>query len=233
MTSAADLLALQEIDLKRDSRRAIIADADARLGDTEELTAIRDAATEAQTEVDRLRHEQKTIDDAGADLDARIGPMDEKLYGGSVRNPKELSDLQKELESLKARRGKLDDEGLAMMTSLEAATATLNEAKATLRRAEGEWTLDQEDLEAAKGAASGDLVKLDAEREAFIKGMDAPALGLYENLRRMKQGRGVAKVERGTCQGCRLTLPTHMVQRLRSGFNLVQCPSCERILVAG
>jgi hypothetical protein len=33
MTSAADLFALQEIDLLIDARRAIIADIDARLGE--------------------------------------------------------------------------------------------------------------------------------------------------------------------------------------------------------
>ncbi len=233
MTSAADLFALQEIDLKRDSRRALIADIEARLGENEELLAIRERLTVAAGEVERLRRDQRELEDAGADLDARVGPLETKLYSGSVRNPKELGDLQKEVESLKGRRGKLDDENLAMIESVEAANAAVNEAQATLQRAEGEWQLDQEDLEAAKLQAEAEMARLDAERDLHAKGMDAPALGLYENLRKSRQGRGVARVERGTCQGCRLTLPTHMVQRLRSGYNLVQCPSCERILVAG
>jgi predicted nucleic acid-binding Zn-ribbon protein len=63
--------------------------------------------------------------------------------------------------------------------------------------------------------------------------MDPRTLSLYEGLRSTRQGRGVALMERGACQGCRITLPTHLVQRLRAGGQLVQCPSCERILVAG
>jgi predicted nucleic acid-binding Zn-ribbon protein len=42
----------------------------------------------------------------------------------------------------------------------------------------------------------------------------------------------VVKVERGACLGCRLTVPTVILQRARSGMNPtpVQCPSCERML---
>jgi len=233
MTSAADLFALQEIDLKRDTRRALIADIESRLGETEELLAARERLVEATSEVERLRRQQRELEDATADLDSRIQPMETKLYGGSVRNPKELSDLQKEVESFKARRGKLDDEELALLDTLEAAHAAFNEARADLERIEAEWQQDQEDLRTAKARAERESAQLEGERGLRMQGMDAPSLGLYENLRRTKQGRGVARVERGSCQGCRLTLPTHLVQRLRSGYNLVQCPSCERILVAG
>jgi predicted nucleic acid-binding Zn-ribbon protein len=33
------------------------------------------------------------------------------------------------------------------------------------------------------------------------------------------------------CQGCRITLPTSMLQKARAGLGLVQCVSCERILL--
>jgi len=233
MTSAADLFALQEIDLKRDTHRALIADIESRLGETQELIAAREHLVTATSEVERLRRQQRDLEDATSDLDARIQPLEAKLYSGSVRNPKELSDLQKEVELLKARRGKLDDEELSLLDTLEAANGAFAEARADLERVEAEWQQDQEDLRAAKTRAEHESALLAGERGLRTQGMDAPSLGLYENLRRTKQGRGVARVERGSCQGCRLTLPTHLVQRLRSDYNLVQCPSCERILVAG
>jgi len=40
----------------------------------------------------------------------------------------------------------------------------------------------------------------------------------------------VVKVERGMCQGCRISLPMSVLQKARSGFDVVQCVSCERIL---
>jgi predicted nucleic acid-binding Zn-ribbon protein len=233
MTSAADLFALQAIDLKRDARRALIADIESRLGETEELTAARELVATCESEVERLRREQRDLEARTEDLDARIQPVETRLYGGSIRNPKELTDLQKELDLLKRRRGDLDDEGLALIDALEAATSALERARAGMRAVQAAWQADQEELADGKARAQREAAQLNSERELRTKGMDAAALGLYEKLRGARQGRGVARVERGSCQGCRLGLPTHLVQRLRAGGQLVQCPSCERILVAG
>src|SRR5687768_15237398 len=105
MTSAADLLALQEIDLKRDTRRALIADIESRLVETEELIAAREAVQAAELELSAIERQQRLLDQQLQDLDAKIRPLETKLYDGSVRNPKELGDMQKEVESLKAKRG--------------------------------------------------------------------------------------------------------------------------------
>ena len=40
----------------------------------------------------------------------------------------------------------------------------------------------------------------------------------------------MAKLDRDLCTGCRISLPTNMVNKARSGNALVQCPNCERIL---
>src|SRR5688572_7085942 len=123
--SAADLLALQDIDLKRDSRRALIADIDARLGETEAVIEAREALDAAKAEPDRLRSEQRALEGQLQDLDAKVQPMETKLYDGSVRNAKELTTLQHEVEGLKARRNELDDAGLALIDSMEAASSSL------------------------------------------------------------------------------------------------------------
>ena len=233
MTSAADLFALQEIDLQRDARRAIIADVEARLGETDELYEARETIEDSVSALERLRRRQREFEGQLQDLDAKIKPLETKLYDGSVRNPKELTDLQKELDGFKTRREALDEQGITLMDSVEAATKALAAAKTEGERAEAEWLEEQTHLNASKAKAESELGKLDGQRSQRTKGMDAGALGLYERLRTTKQGRAVARVERAICQGCRVTLPTHMGQRLRVGRELVQCPRCERILVAG
>jgi predicted nucleic acid-binding Zn-ribbon protein len=61
--------------------------------------------------------------------------------------------------------------------------------------------------------------------------VDPKTLSFYDALRAKHQGRAVAKVERGTCGGCRISLPMSLLQRARSGSHvMVQCSSCERIL---
>src|SRR6266480_4124416 len=119
MTSAADLFALQEIDLRRDARRALIADIEARLVETEELIDARGSVASAEAALTDVRRQQADIETQLDDLDAKIQPLEKRLYDGSVRNPKELTDLQREVDSLKARRSKLDDEGLALLEASE------------------------------------------------------------------------------------------------------------------
>jgi predicted nucleic acid-binding Zn-ribbon protein len=233
MTSAADLFALQEIDLRRDGRRALIADIDARVGETEEVLEARTRLDQARAELDALRRQQRDLDGQLEDLDAKIGPVETRLYGGSVRNPKELTDLQKELTALKARRSGLDDRGLSLLDAIEAAEDAVRRAEADLQRVEANWKHDQAALQAERARAEGESQSLLRERELRTAGMDPGALALYENLRGLKQGRPVARVERGICQGCRLTVPTYLVARIRAGGELIQCPSCERILVSG
>ncbi len=232
MTSAGDLLALQEIDLSRDSRRALIADIDYRLGETDELIAAREALQDAVFALETLRRKQRDLDAQLEDLDAKVQPVETRLYDGSVRNPRELTDLQRDVESLKARRGRLDDVALANMDASEAAQQAVAAARRDLAAVEAEWQRDQEALRAERSRAQSETASLEAERRRRTAAMDAGSLGTYEELRSHKQGRAVARIERGACQGCRISLPTHIVQRVRAGDALVKCPSCERILVS-
>jgi predicted nucleic acid-binding Zn-ribbon protein len=233
MTSAADLFALQEIDLLRDARRAVIADIESRLDEPEAVRGARDSVGDAEDDLAGLQRLQRTLETKLADLDAKIQPIEKKLYDGSVRNPKELTDMQKELDHFKKQRGKLDDEGLELMEAIEETTALLTRCRETLREAEAGWVEEKARLLDQKSTAETEYTSLEGQRGDHTDGMDRGALGLYETLRTAKSGRAVAMVVRGQCQGCRITLPTHLVQQLRGGKALTQCPNCERILVAG
>ncbi len=233
MTSAADLFALQEVDLKRDALRALIADIDSRLGETEELIAAREELEDARHQATTLQRQQRELEAQVADLDAKIRPLETKLYGGSIHNPKELTDLQIEVESLKKHRSALDDEALSGLEIIEAANATVLEAAAELEHLEADWRADQQRLTSERARAEEEMGQLDQERALRADGTPANMLGLYEQLRPVKAGRAVAMVKRGTCEGCHVSLPTNMTQKVREAATLVQCPRCERILVAG
>ncbi|MER3420422.1 MAG: hypothetical protein C4290_07815, partial [Chloroflexota bacterium] len=75
--------------------------------------------------------------------------------------------------------------------------------------------------------------RLHKQRLAHAGRVPPQFLALYERLRSIKRGQAVARIERGVCAGCRITLPTTVQQRARAGAQVLQCPSCERILYAG
>ena len=144
--------------------------------------------------------------------------------------------MQKELNHFKAQRSKLDDAGPRADRGDRGATPRSAASEATAsQHAEADWQADQEELRRGQGAGRRrDASSGRRARRAGTADMDSGNAGpVRDAARRAKAGRAVARVERGTCQGCRITLPTHLVQRVRAGGMLVQCPSCERILVAG
>jgi len=117
------------------------------------------------------------------------------------------------------------------MLELEDAETALKEAQAALAEVESAWKADQASLAQTQAALKGEIEALEAKRSRQLDGMDRAALSLYQTLRERRQGAAVAVVERGLCQGCRITLPMSILQKARSGLGLVQCVSCERILV--
>ncbi|MGB2694751.1 MAG: C4-type zinc ribbon domain-containing protein [Dehalococcoidia bacterium] len=233
MTSSAELFALQEVDLALDKARASLADAEAGLGEDEELVEARQAAEERR---DALRAAERAFKDHEFEADelrAKIEPLEKKLYAGGVHNPKELGDLQRDIESIRRHRSGLEDKALEAMEALDRAQEEAAEAERHLEEVGGEYAHEQEDLGGRKGRLEAEIARLEEERAEEAKNIDASMISLYEKLRVNHQGRAVAKILGGACQGCRISLPVNIIQRARGGAVLVQCTSCERILHVG
>jgi predicted nucleic acid-binding Zn-ribbon protein len=231
MTTAAELHALQETDLAMDSAAVRLNEVEAQLGETEELVAARELVEQRRGETHQVQERQKGLDWDAEEVRQKGLEIEGKLYGGTVKNPKELEDFQADLSSLRSQLRKREDALLEVMLELEDAETALKEAEAVLAELEGAWKAEQASLTEEQAALKGEIQDLDAKRSRQLDGMDRAALGLYGALRERRQGAAVAVVERGLCQGCRISLPMSILQKARSGLGLVQCVSCERILV--
>jgi len=231
MTTAAELHALQETDLAMDSAVARLSETEAQLGETEELVAARELVEQRRGETHQIQERQKALDWDAEEVRQKALGIEGKLYGGTIKNPKELEDLQADLSSLRSQLRKREDALLEVMLELEDAETALKEAKAALVELESVWKAEQASLTATQAALKGEIRDLDAKRSRQLEGMDRAALSLYQTLRERRQGAAVAVVERGLCQGCRISLPMSILQKARSGLGLVQCVSCERILL--
>ncbi len=231
MTSAAELYALQESDLALDRATARLAEIEAELGESEELIGARQRAEEKRQTVVGLRSRQADLEIEVDDARAKASEVEKKLYGGSVRNPKELEDLQADVTSLHGQIRKREDALLAELVELEEGEKELGEAESTCSALEARWQAAQQALEAERASIEPEVVRLQEKRGKQSSGIDRAALNLYQLLRERRGGYAVAKVELGMCQGCRITLPMSVLQKARTGLELVQCVSCERVLV--
>ena len=204
---------------------------DEALGETEELLELRRVMEEQKQIVDALRSRQAELETDVEDARGKASGVEKKLYSGSVRNPKELEDLQADAASLLGQTRKREDALLAVLMEVEEAEAQLKEAQAAHSQVESRWREEQQALEAERAGLEPEVARLQEARASQTNGMDRAAMGLYQTLREQRAGQALAKVERGMCQGCRITLPISVLQKARSGQGLVQCVSCERILL--
>lgn len=164
-------------------------------------------------------------------LEEKLQREQQRMYSGQVANPKELSNLQAEVEMLSRRRSGLEDELLESMVARDAAVSTLQ----SLSSEREELAISVSELGSDVGRLSGeiesDLAAHQRARDELRSGLPEDLVALYEKIRSAKGGVGAAALERDTCQGCHTKLPAREVERLRAEGGLQRCDNCRRILV--
>jgi uncharacterized protein len=232
MTLIADLYALQEIDSQIDQREAMLESLRAPFEESEELAETRALLAEHRAGLPELEARQRDLELQAAGLREKAGPVEAKLYSGSITNPKELTDLQRDLDQLTRQRQSLEEELLSVLEQIEVKRAAAAAAQLRLDQLESQQAADRESNRSEDARIESELAALRERRSRSVQGLPSAPVSAYDRLRRRRRGIAVVKVERGTCLGCRLTVPTVVLQRARSGTNPnpVQCPSCERML---
>jgi uncharacterized protein len=225
------LYELQQIELDIEQKQVRLTQIGVKLKDREAV-----AQAEAKLEQERqilsaLNKDQKSTEWQVEDLSIKAKTIEDKLYGGQVKNPKELLGLQKDLESLKVKQRQLEDKILDGMAQTEECVTRLATCEAELgkemqlwRDSQNQLINEQAELEHAVAELKDRCIRLRAQ-------INSAHLLLYDRLRPDKFGQAVARVEQGMCLGCRISLPISIVQRIRLGDEVVQCPSCHRIMV--
>ena len=230
MTLAADLFALQETDSALDSRAQDLERVLEQLAGDDRLSEAQAAAESARAARAAAAHAAHEVETELADHRAHLAPKETRLYDGSITNARELEDLQHEVEGLQRQQRAIEDRQLEAIDRLERATAAQAEAEQQAATLAAAIAAEQAKLHQQEEQITADRTRLEAQRAVRAGRIDPPRLALYERLRRTRHGRAVARVERGACLGCRISLPSAIVQRARSGSSVVQCTSCERIL---
>jgi len=228
MKVTKQLYQLQELDLEIESNEQAVNQIARQLGKSQAVIKTQAEFTQAQQHVEELKRQQHSAEWEINDLGDKLTTAEDKLYSGTVKNPKELSNLQHETDGLKARRNQLEDETLETMDQAELATASVTSLGSKLKKLEAEWHNQQQQLSTAMEQLKTTLSDLKHKRQQLSADIDPSTVEFYHELKKQK-GTAVAKIEQGICHGCRISLSTAELQQARSG-SLVQCSSCGRIL---
>ena len=222
---------LQQIDLSIQKEQETLDEISSQLGESETLLKAR---TELVAEQERLAGMEKQQRDAEweiEDLRGSIAQLNDKLYGGKTKNPKELVSLEKEKEIFKAKLRQKEDNLLDLMAEIEAVQDKVRADSERLKKLETDWRQEQEEFAQRQAKVESRLSELSQKRQAMTSEITPQTLELYDSLRQRK-GQAVVKVSQGRCHGCHLNLSMNEWQRARAG-DLIQCSSCGRILYLG
>jgi len=228
MGIAKQLHQLQETDLEIESSERALARITAQLADDKALRDAQGKLEMEQKRLEELRKKQRSAEGEIEDISAKLAAGNESLFSGRIRNPKELSSLQQEVETFKVRRGQLEDKALAIIDEVEQTELSVTRLTGEFTTFRTEWQHRHEELSAEMEKVKSALSGLQSQREATAAGIPPQAISLYQELRKGKVT-AVVRVEQGICRGCRISLPVTELQRIKSG-DMVRCSSCGRIL---
>jgi predicted nucleic acid-binding Zn-ribbon protein len=224
------LYALQQTDLQLALKKRHYQQIEAQLGEGETLRKAKSALKHAQEEHSQWRATLLDRELEATGIAEKIKADEARLYGGQVRNPRELDDLQKDTEYLKRRQADVEEKQLEAMMRLEQATTRLAIAQEEFTVAEAAWKEQNAELSQEYESLKQDLAQLLARRKAVVKHIDAPDMAEYKALCRLRQGVAVVAVKGDMCVTCNVQVPQRDLEKAQQTDELFYCSGCERIL---
>ena len=233
MSQAFHLVQLQKIDTQLDQLKNRLSEIERTLNSNE---ALQQAQLENKAAGDQVHQAQSVLRNAENIVQSqriKIETSESALYGGKIHNPKELQDLQVDIQSLKKYLAVLEDQQLEAMLNLEQVEELQKATLERVNRVMAETANQSASLLGEQGQLFRTQERLQTERQAVLPQITAENIAIYGRLREQKRGMAVCQVEDGACKGCGTSLRPAEIQAARSPSLLVRCSTCGRILYAG
>ena len=231
MSQTAALYHLQTLDSQRDIAHARIVEIEKLLRENEAVRAAHLAFDNAQINYQKWQTRATDIELERSQLAEETDAAEQRLYSGKVVNPREMTDLQDKITSLRHRRDMLEEPLLEAMLELEQGEADVASAQVIMKGVleDHEHTLGALGVEQSSLASQID--QLHSEIEIARRSIPPQSLALYDQLRKRQGGVAVARMEDESCTSCGVELTSQQAQQVKHG-QVLTCPTCGRILFA-
>jgi len=225
------LLQLQEIDRQifrvQSELKRLPVEREAKKAEFERKKARID---ELRREAQLLRVRIKELDDLATQSRQRMRKVEHEA-ASARQDMALLVAFQHEIRTLKKDIGAAEEEGVGLIDKADALDADVKSQSEALSADLELFAQFNANVEKEVAAARTKIAELEGQRRTRTHArVPEEALALYTRLLGAREGLAIADLEGRTCQGCFMEIPTNMVVRVNRGTELVQCPSCDRIL---
>lgn len=224
------LWALHEIDSEIREIQKRAAALDIGQAETKAIHQLEAANAESSAKYKALVQDQADASLQKQGAEDKIKHVETTLYSGTMNNPREVANMQKELEALGRS-----------VEALDAKLAEIHKELPPLKVAEDKLEAQRAELKkraAAKLAAAHELKpKLEAaykaaieKRSAAVKQVSPAMIARYDAIKNRQSGIGMGLISKTyDCGACGTKQPERIIDALKSD-RLVTCESCHRIL---
>lgn len=196
----------------------------------ERLEAFQETTLARGKESEQLNREIDELERTYQNLQAKKKQFEGKLYSGTINNPKELNNLQHQVEITTQELARAEDSLMELNVKREQLeewlavnNAQLHADKAAYRERLVQYRTWREGLKQEMDVLKVNVTQLEAEIE--------PGLRIfYSDLQRRLGLKALARVIKGSCSGCNLIIPPVLLFEARSG-KLVYCENCGRLIL--
>ncbi len=226
------LMELQAVDLDIRKLEQAASGYPARLQEIEnDLGGDRAASDQKQAELDEIDSQRRLIETQIQMHKEQIRKWESRLT--DIKTPREYAALSREIDIAKKGIRNQEEEILNLMEQAEALNSEIELIERTILEKEKGYEAERTELRQKLSMLEKDRETLAARREQVVKGIDRSLLSTYERIRSRRGGIAMAAVQPGgACDACRLRIPPQLYNELVTGrgAELIQCPSCHRIL---
>jgi len=233
MSRPFKLYRLQQIDTQLDWIHNRLIEIDTALQDDDTLKEVSEAALKKEQDLEAARKALHRIEAEVGQQRLKIEQNESSLYGGKIRNPKELKDLENEVASLKRYLSTLEDRQLDAMLLEEDMAASRKTASGELEKTHLDFEMRCSELNREKEKILKDQQRLESERRAAIGSILPEDMVQYVQLRKTRRGVAVAMVVDRACSACGSTLNAALLNAVHSPNQITLCDSCGRVLYKG
>ena len=224
------LVKLQQIEIETRRIKTNLNSVDQRLEKLDDrLLDFKQVIEEQESVINQMNQQYRGYEsDVRVNLD-RIKKSEAKL--SSVKTNKEYQASLKEIDELKEKNSKFEDDMIEFLERIEEAENLLKAKMTEYAELQTRMNIEKGIIQKETEEGRRKLENLEAQLKTVSASIDAGLFATYNQVKSNQSNAiGIVAVIDAVCQGCNMNIPAQMYNELQRGDSLRKCPICERII---
>ena len=193
------------------------------------LDEFRKSILDQESTLDALKKKYREYESSSQMNLDREKKTKEKLR--AVKTNREYQSLLKEIEDVKAKTSKIEDEMIECLDRMEDVEKVITQKEDEHRQLKDQIDDEKDNIKLKAEKSRKELEKLNAEMDVVAKKIDPELLKKYLTIKdEFRRKPAVVPVQNAVCRGCNVNIPPQLYNELHRGDELRYCPNCQRII---